>query len=83
MTTVMTPDPEYLSPEATVLEAMQMMHDNKFLTLPVCEDDGTVVGIVDVMDVIHGCGGLDGWRSIFGSALDMADDFSDTGMLRK
>ena len=31
-----------------VLEALQLMHDNKFLTLPVCEDDGTVVGIVDV-----------------------------------
>jgi len=53
------------------------MHDNKFLTLPVCEDDGTVIGLVDVMDLIHGCGGGAGWRSIFGSAMDVSDDGSD------
>jgi CBS domain-containing protein len=37
-----------------------MMHENKFLTLPVCESDGRVVGLVDVMDVIYGCGGAEG-----------------------
>jgi CBS domain-containing protein len=42
-----------------VLEALQIMHDNKFLTLPVCEGDGVVVGIVDVMYLIYGCGGAD------------------------
>jgi len=39
--------------DVTVLEALQIMHDNKFLTLPVCEGDGVVVGIVDVMDLIY------------------------------
>ncbi|EEC47330.1 predicted protein, partial [Phaeodactylum tricornutum CCAP 1055/1] len=62
---VMTPSPEFVSPDMTVLEALQSMHDNKFLTLPVCESDGRVVGLVDVMDVIHGCGGAEGWKSIF------------------
>ena len=28
---VMTPNPEFVSPEMTVLEALQTMHDNKFL----------------------------------------------------
>ena len=74
---VMTPNPEYVSPEMTVLEALQTMHDNKFLTLPVCEDDGRVVGLVDVMDVIYGCGGAEGWRSIFDQAMDL-DDGSET-----
>jgi len=74
---VMTPEPESVSPEMTVLEALQTMHDNRFLTLPVCEDDGTVVGIVDVMDVIYGCGDVDAWRSVFDSALDLDGDFSD------
>jgi len=74
--TVMTPDPEAVSPEISVLEALQVMHDNKFLTLPVCEEDGTVVGVVDVMDVIYGCGGAEGWRSLFGS-IDIDDDVSD------
>ena len=74
---VMTPNPEFVSPDMTVLEALQTMHDNKFLTLPVCEDDGAVVGLVNVMDVIYGCGGADGWRSIFNTTLDL-DDISDS-----
>jgi len=74
---VMTPNPESVSPDMTVLEALQTMHDNKFLTLPVCEDNGTVVGLVNVMDVIYGCGGVEGWRSIFTATLDL-DDISET-----
>ena len=73
---VMTSNPETASPDMTVLEALQMMHDGHFLSLPVCEVDGSVVGVVDVMDVIHGCGGTDGWRSLFG-AIDGDDDVSD------
>jgi CBS domain-containing protein len=76
----MTPNPESVSPDVTVLEALQTMHDNKFLTLPVCEDDGTVIGIVDVMDVIYGCGGVEGWRSVFSSSLEL-DDLSETASL--
>jgi signal-transduction protein with cAMP-binding, CBS, and nucleotidyltransferase domain len=78
---VMTPNPEAVSPDITVLEALQMMHDHKFLTLPVCESDGTVVGLVDVMDVINGCGGAEGWRSIFSSVMDM-DDVSDVASVQ-
>jgi CBS domain-containing protein len=67
----MTPSPEFMSPENTVLEALQTMHDNHILTLPVCEASGQVVGLVDVMDVIYGCGGADGWRSIFSKAMEI------------
>ena len=49
------------------------MHDNKFLTLPVCEDDGRVVGLVDVMDCVYASGGAEGWKSLFDSALDQDD----------
>ena len=48
------------------------------LSLPVCEDDGTVIGSVDVMDIIYGCGGAEGWRSIFDKSDLLADDMSDT-----
>jgi CBS domain-containing protein len=48
----MTLNPEFVSPETTVLEALQIMDDNKFLTLPVCEIDGRVGGLVDVMDCV-------------------------------
>ena len=74
---IMTPEPEYVSPDTTVIEAMQIMHDSKFLTLPVCESNGTVCGVVDIMDLIYGAGGVEGWRSIFDSALEM-DDISDS-----
>ena len=74
---VMTPDPETILPEMTALEALQLMHDHHFLTLPVCEEDGRVLGVVDVMDVFYGCGGTDGWRKIFEKAMEM-DDLSDT-----
>jgi len=70
---VMTPNPESVSPDTTVLEALQIMHDNKFLTLPVCEDDGRVVGLVDVMDCVYASGGAEGWKSLFATALDQDD----------
>jgi CBS domain-containing protein len=73
---VMTPNPDVVPPETTVLEALQIMHDNKFLTLPVCESDGRVVGLVDVMDCVHASGGSEGWQSLFDSALDEDDSSS-------
>jgi len=73
---VMTPDPEFGDPEMTAVEALKMMHDNKFLSLPVCEEDGSVVGFVDVMDLIHACGGAEHWRSIFEAALQIDDGSS-------
>ena len=77
VSSVMTPNPESVTPDTTVLEALQIMHDNRFLTLPVCEADGSVVGLVGVMDLVYGAGGADGWRSIFDGAMDLADDASD------
>ena len=81
VTEIMTPDPEIVSPEATIVEAMQLMHENKFLTLPVCDDDGMICGVIDVMDLIYGCGGAEGWRSIFDNAMDM-DDLSDQASIQ-
>ena len=78
VSTVMTPNPESVSPDTTVLEALQIMHDNKFLTLPVCESNGSVIGVVDVMDCVYASGGAEGWRSIFASALE-CDDATDEG----
>jgi len=78
VSTVMTTDPEFAEPEMDAIEALKMMHDNKFLTLPLCDAGGSVLGIVDVMDVIHACGGPDHWRSILEVALQM-DDASTNG----
>ena len=76
---VMTPNPESVSPDMTVIEALQVMHDNKFLNLPVCESDGRVCGLVGVMDLIYGCGGAEGWRSLFDRTMSMGgEDGSET-----
>mmetsp|Transcript_2103 Transcript_2103/g.2562 ORF Transcript_2103/g.2562 Transcript_2103/m.2562 type:complete len:215 (+) Transcript_2103:1511-2155(+) len=72
---VMTPSPDSMDPNSSVLEALQLIHDQGFFSLPVCEANGQVVGLVDVMDVIYGCGGVDEWRSIFDSTI-VGDDES-------
>lgn len=50
------------------------MHDDKFLTLPVCEEDGRALGVVGVMDVISACGGSEGWKSVFQHSMDVGGD---------
>ena len=82
VSTVMTENPEFVSPDMTVLEALQTMHDQRFLTLPVCTDEGAVLGVVDVIDVINACGRVNGWRSIFSSAMELDEDDSDAGSVQ-
>jgi len=74
---VMTGDPETVLPDMTALEALQIMHDHRFLTLPVCEEDGRVLGVVDVLEVMHAFGGAEGWRSMFAKSMEL-DDVSDS-----
>lgn len=78
----MTPSPDTISPDATLLEALHMMHDNKYLHLPVVEADGSVVGIVDVMELVYetmggGNDGGDGWSTLLQAAA-ADEDRSDT-----
>ena len=80
VSSVMTANPDKVSPELTLLDALREMHDHKFLHLPVCENDGKVVGLVDVMELIcHTAGGGEGsngkgWRDFFSGALDARGD---------
>jgi len=48
---VMTPNPQFLAPDAKPNEAYMIMCKGKFRHLPVCEDD-KVVGIVSIRDFI-------------------------------
>ncbi|XP_061339888.1 CBS domain-containing protein CBSCBSPB3-like [Gastrolobium bilobum] len=50
---VMTPNPECASLETTILDALHMMHDGKFLHLPVVDRDGNVAACVDVLQITH------------------------------
>ncbi|KAL8200072.1 hypothetical protein R6Q57_011411 [Mikania cordata] len=48
---VMTPNPAYATTGTTILEALHVMHDGKFLHLPVVEKDGSIVACVDVLQI--------------------------------
>ncbi|OUS37146.1 hypothetical protein A9Q94_06625 [Rhodobacterales bacterium 56_14_T64] len=48
---VMTPNPQWLSPDAKPTEAYQIMIKGKFRHLPICAD-GQVLGIVSIRDFI-------------------------------
>ncbi|RZC54490.1 hypothetical protein C5167_013350 [Papaver somniferum] len=50
---VMTSDPECATLETTILDALHIMHDGKFLHLPVVDKDGCVVACIDVLQITH------------------------------
>ncbi|KAL8159161.1 hypothetical protein V2J09_000698 [Rumex salicifolius] len=50
---VMTPNPECATLETTILEAMHVMHDGKFLHLPVLDKDGALAACIDVLHITH------------------------------
>ncbi|CAN4112841.1 unnamed protein product [Withania somnifera] len=50
---VMTSKPECATLETTILEALHIMHDGKFLHLPVLDRDGCVVACIDVLQITH------------------------------
>jgi CBS domain-containing protein len=84
---VMTPNPDCVSPDLTLLDALKEMHDHKYLHLPVRDDNGKVIGLVDVIELVcstaggEGAGAGKGWRDFFSGAMEArgdADDISDT-----
>ena len=50
---IMTRNPLTITPDATVMEAAQLMLDNKISGLPVVDAEGIVVGIVTESDIFR------------------------------
>ncbi|XP_047321366.1 CBS domain-containing protein CBSCBSPB3-like [Impatiens glandulifera] len=50
---VMTPNPVFVTLESTILEALHIMHDGKFLHLPVVDKNGNFAACVDVLQITH------------------------------
>ncbi|KAF9110163.1 hypothetical protein BGX27_006705 [Mortierella sp. AM989] len=48
---VMTPHPDTVPSNMTILEALKKMHDNRYLHLPVVDERGQMAGLVDVLQV--------------------------------
>jgi len=89
VSSVMTPNPDCVSPDLTLLDALREMHDQKCFHLPVREeeDGGRVLGVVDVMELVSSTAGdgadNKGWRDFFASVGDReGDDDSAESSLR-
>lgn len=54
---IMTVDPVPVSPDIDAIAALEIMQADRVHSLPVCEEDGTVLGSVDNINVIYGVGG--------------------------
>ncbi|XP_073139596.1 CBS domain-containing protein CBSCBSPB3-like [Henckelia pumila] len=50
---VMTQNPDCATLETTILEALRVMHDGRFLHLPVVDKDGGIAACVDVLQITH------------------------------
>jgi CBS domain-containing protein len=49
----MSPDPMTVGPETPVKEIAQIMLDNRIRCLPVVDEEGKVLGVVDEEDLVH------------------------------
>jgi CBS domain-containing protein len=49
----MTREPTTVRPTTSLVHAARLMLANKFGCLPVCEDDGTLVGIITEADFVR------------------------------
>ncbi len=58
--------------DLTPVDAMCKIHDHKYMHLPVRDKDGTVLGMVEVMELrcsaAGGWNGCKGWRDCFSGA---------------
>ncbi|CAN6543072.1 unnamed protein product [Malus baccata var. baccata] len=68
---VMTPNPECASLETTILDALHIMHEGKFLHLPVLDRDGCIAACLDVLQITHAAVSM--VESSSGTVNDMAN----------
>ncbi|KAG9406978.1 cytochrome c oxidase subunit 1 [Aphanomyces cochlioides] len=48
---VMTSDPDSATVSTTIIDAFHIMHDGKFLNLPIVDENNVVVGLTDVLSL--------------------------------
>ncbi|GAA5954735.1 hypothetical protein JCM21900_005138 [Sporobolomyces salmonicolor] len=92
---VMTPHPDVALPSLSIQDALRKMHDGHYLNLPVVDDVGALVGIVDVLKLtyatleqvnsLHADSGADAssgplWGRFFSAAAE-ADDGDSESMI--
>ncbi|GAA5903508.1 hypothetical protein JCM6882_006568 [Rhodosporidiobolus microsporus] len=90
---VMTPHPDVALPTLSIQDALRKMHDGHYLNLPVVDDGGSLIGIVDVLkltyatleqvNTLHSDAGADAsggplWGRFFSAAGQVDDDDSES-----
>ncbi len=50
---IMSPDPMTVGPEASVTEMAAIMVENRIRCLPVVDEEGRLLGVVDEEDLVH------------------------------
>ena len=50
---VMTPNPRVMGPEKLAAEAVEMMEKHKINQIPVVDDDGRLVGAINMHDLFQ------------------------------
>ncbi|KAJ7957237.1 CBS domain-containing protein [Quillaja saponaria] len=50
---VMTPNPECVTVDTPIVDALHTMHDGMFLHLPVVDREGNIAAVVDVLHITH------------------------------
>ncbi|XP_010545947.1 PREDICTED: CBS domain-containing protein CBSCBSPB1 [Tarenaya hassleriana] len=50
---IMTPNPECATVDTPIVDALHIMHDGKFLHLPILDKEGEVAAVVDVIHITH------------------------------
>lgn len=70
----MTLNPECATLDTTVLDALHIMHDGKFLHLPVLDRDGRIVACLDVLQLTHAA------ISLVDGGSEAANDMANTMM---
>jgi len=77
---VMTPNPECVGLDTTLVDALHTMHDGKFLHLPVVDQDGCIVACVDVLQLTHGAVATVGSSESGEMASNMLQKFWDSAL---
>ncbi|CAO3610272.1 unnamed protein product [Cunninghamella blakesleeana] len=50
---VMTPEPDTVSPNTSIFQALKKMHDGHYLNLPVVDESKNVLGMIDVLSLSY------------------------------
>ncbi|XP_020111705.1 CBS domain-containing protein CBSCBSPB3 [Ananas comosus] len=79
---VMTPNPECATLDTTILEALHIMHDGKFLHIPVLDRDGNITACLDVLQITHAALSMveGGSEAVNGMANTMMQKFWDSAL---